>query len=1087
MKSILKLENKSQSEGSECSDINSVTSGSDVESENKATLVVPQQLNLGSTSQGSGVPNFIIPSLVLTQPPILNLKLPNPVQMANPNPRITNVVHIPYFLGRPGADPDTHIAKFEITCAANDIPPAKFQEVFAASLQEDAFAWYQRQPPFADWNALKNAFLAHFRPLGFASSLKEKLRTIRMGINERVDSYYGRMQDILQRMGAHLIPDNFLMSIFIGGLYPNPLKTYVKEGAPTTYAQAYGRAKVWEECRLEDELVVYTDNTYSNNPIPPNMGTFPVTNQNQHYITDARQSSMVGAPSYSRPREQSTPQDSTVAKHEDAIMNLTKQISELSVKVMRGAPRRPQTTNERTNVWCTNCKGHGHMANECPTPQGIRIKCTYCGGNHSVNECWNLKPQRPVNQIEDNRNRPWQEERTGPGPNSNYNPRKNFNRRPVNIDFPTRPSWGKTNGPPNWNGPPHNPNTRNNNANYNDRKKIPVCFRCQELGHYANECPNPRKSQDYVPLCGNCKTAGHPTDECSNPKKDYQSNERDWKKEKHVRIQEEDEAGGSRNVNHIQHTISPISSHPEPRIHAVATRSKRLIEPLPVPEGNSDDPSLSSDKWNSGDKLVPETYNLQNPVEVQNQVSGIPTPEVVHPTPETIADSRLHTGRIPHPTARVGLPIATVRPNHGSVKFVPTSNTTNLGNGYKKAASRRSRTMELATDLKQYDILSDLDNLKPQITMRQLLAIAPHCRSRLSTSMIRKKHKTVDIHDVTLTKDPGAPTVDVTIDGVMIPGFQVDTGSSVNLMSVETLNELGITNMTPTPIILKMADHTRTKPLGELTQTSAIIAGKEYRIDFIIFRTSDAVQPIPGILGRPWLILAQAKEDWGRGTLTLGRGPEKTVLPLFPNQYQGETQDDGTEFSSDDSNSETDELSSEPIHNIGSHHSQGVSLGMGEYYFPLDQGDSDDAILQWQKSVCNISTTRIPMDEHPLGGRKSKYLTEVLHIETSSPEEKTEVAPALEEDWEDAMFSSSTPIKSYVAKDVCKEMNLGTEEIPKIIKIYEKISNIEWKYWFNFFKRNMQVFAWTYKDLRGVPPEVCEHKIVLEEGATPVR
>ena len=56
--------------------------------------------------------------------------------VSNPNPRITNVVHIPYFLGRPGADPDTHIAKFEVTCAANNIPPTKFQEVFAASLQE---------------------------------------------------------------------------------------------------------------------------------------------------------------------------------------------------------------------------------------------------------------------------------------------------------------------------------------------------------------------------------------------------------------------------------------------------------------------------------------------------------------------------------------------------------------------------------------------------------------------------------------------------------------------------------------------------------------------------------------------------------------------------------------------------------------------------------------------------------------------------------------------------------------------------------------------------------------------------------------
>lgn len=32
-------------------------------------------------------------------------------------------------------------------------------------------------------------------------------------------------------------------------------------------------------------------------------------------------------------------------------------------------------------------------------------------------------------------------------------------------------------------------------------------------------------------------------------------------------------------------------------------------------------------------------------------------------------------------------------------------------------------------------------------------------------------------------------------------------------------------------------------------------------------------------------------------------------------------------------------------------------------------------------------------------------------------------------------------------------------------------------------KRNIQVFAWTYKDLR----DVCEHKIGLDEGVAPVR
>jgi hypothetical protein len=134
--------------------------------------------------------------------------------------------------------------------------------------------------------------------------------------------------------------------------------------------------------------------------------------------------------------------------------------------------------------------------------------------------------------------------------------------------------------------------------------------------------------------------------------------------------------------------------------------------------------------------------------------------------------------------------------------------------------------------------------------------------------------------------------------GVLVQGFQVDIGSSVNFMNMETMEELRLTNMVPTSIILKMADHTCTRSLGQLLQVPVQIAGQEYKIDFVVFRITDAIQPIP-ILERPWLIIAKAKEDWGKWTFTLGKGNDKMVLPLFPTRYQGETQDEGTKFTTE--------------------------------------------------------------------------------------------------------------------------------------------------------------------------------------------
>lgn len=92
--------------------------------------------------------------------------------------------------------------------------------------------------------------------------------------------------------------------------------------------------------------------------------------------------------------------------------------------------------------------------------------------------------------------------------------------------------------------------------------------------------------------------------------------------------------------------------------------------------------------------------------------------------------------------------------------------------------------------------------------------------------------------------------MDVIIDGVMVAKFRVDTGSSVNIMNMETM-ELRLTNMVPPFIILKMTVYTRTKPLGQLLHILVQIASREYKIDFIIFQTNDTIQPIPRILGRP--------------------------------------------------------------------------------------------------------------------------------------------------------------------------------------------------------------------------------------------
>jgi hypothetical protein len=107
--------------------------------------------------------------------------------------------------------------------------------------------------------------------------------------------------------------------------------------------------------------------------------------------------------------------------------------------------------------------------------------------------------------------------------------------------------------------------------------------------------------------------------------------------------------------------------------------------------------------------------------------------------------------------------------------------------------------------------------------------------------------------------DPGAPTVDVMIDGSLIQGVQIDGGSSVNLMNQETMDEIGLTNMISASIILKMVDQSKVKPLRILKQVPILVGGIEYKIDYIIFKITESISLLSYIVRLTMVISSQGQ------------------------------------------------------------------------------------------------------------------------------------------------------------------------------------------------------------------------------------
>ena len=184
----------------------------------------------------------------------------------------------------------------------------------------------------------------------------------------------------------------YLVSTFVVGVWLETLRIYLREQNPPDLATTYTLAKTWKEAKVSTDFAQYKDpNLY-----PMTRGSVDPVAQLENYTRNP----------YARVSDPlSTGAMTTIVNPKalairappnliiDSITNLEKKFIELAVQVISGKDKCPKSTNQRTNIWCSNCRGHGHLSTECPTPVGSAIEgsiCTFCGRNHPVSKCWNL-------------------------------------------------------------------------------------------------------------------------------------------------------------------------------------------------------------------------------------------------------------------------------------------------------------------------------------------------------------------------------------------------------------------------------------------------------------------------------------------------------------------------------------------------------------------------------------------------------------------------------------------------------------------------------------------------------------------------
>nr|GEY23648.1 DNA-directed DNA polymerase [Tanacetum cinerariifolium] len=345
--------------------------------------------------------------------------------------------------------------------------------------------------------------------------------------------------------------------------------------------------------------------------------------------------------------------------------------------------------------------------------------------------------------------------------------------------------------------------------------------------------------------------------------------------------------------------------------------------------------------------------------------------------------------------------------------------------------------------------------------------------------------------------DPGCFLIPCDFTGLDKCLALADLGASINLMPLSIWKKLILPTLNDTKMVLELTDRTISKPTG-VAENVFVKVGKFYfPADFFILDFV-ADPRVPLILGRPFLITAQALIDVYEGEITLRHDDQSLTLKcgdtpsISYNNLESLNKVDLIDTTCEEYSQAmlgfTDDVSNEvssPIYEpIVSNSSQNLTPFDASDFLLLEEADAFIAIDD-EPISSNINATYydpegdililealLNNDPKPLSNQKDFF--SMLHkdlkvVEPKNQSFKEEEPPKvklkeLPPHLEYAFLSDNGKWPVIIAKD------LSSNEKTALI---------------NVLKKRKKAISWKLTDIKGIDPEFCSHKILLKEDYSP--
>ncbi|GJS25503.1 reverse transcriptase domain-containing protein [Tanacetum coccineum] len=293
-----------------------------------------------------------------------------------------------------------------------------------------------------------------------------------------------------------------------------------------------------------------------------------------------------------------------------------------------------------------------------------------------------------------------------------------------------------------------------------------------------------------------------------------------------------------------------------------------------------------------------------------------------------------------------------------------------------------------------------------------------------------------------------------------------DLGASINLMPLSVWKKLSLPELTPTCMTLELADRLITKPIGIAEDVYLKVGKFNFPADFLVV-DFDADPRVPLILGRSFLKTGRALIDVYEGELTFRVGKEAVTFNLDQTPRYSSNYDEITANRIDVIEMACEEYSQEVLG-----FSDVIASGNPTHYY--------DPIISTSSSTLT-----------PFGD--SDFLFEEVDAFLALEDDPT--SPKFDDSYYDPEGDilllesflnddpSPPPNQGNYLPDIRKELKICDNKLPVIIA--EDLSVEEKDALIKVLKSHKQAIAWKLSDIKGINPEFCTHKILMEEDYKP--